>query len=376
FFLYFIETIGSRWKSFAWWVVGAFSAVGVFGIVNLAEHNRKLVETTINLMSLIAIPIFLVMLFVPLRSLGRDHTILRAGFLVFMLFALYTNLVNASVLPGNKDLEFIGFVFLLGTLGYVAASRAQRNEERLLSLNKEMEIARGIQAGLLPEKNFTVAGLATASRYVPASSVAGDFYDFLPKNGGLGVLIADVSGHGVPAALSASMVKVAIRAQRDWAENPAQVLTGLNSILCGNLQGQFVTAGYLFLDPGRGALAYAGAGHPPLLVWRAREAKVESIEENGLMLGIFPEGTYKSLIRTLNAGDRFVLYTDGITEAPSASGEEFGMERLKDFLEQHAAQPTQELCDGLIRHVAAWCGSSTREQHDDLTLIVIDYKAA
>jgi len=238
-----------------------------------------------------------------------------------------------------------------------------------------MEIARGIQAGLLPEKSFSVAGLTAASRYVPATSVAGDFYDFLPKDSGLGVLIADVSGHGVPAALSASMVKVAIRAQRDWADDPARVLTGLNSILCGNLQGQFVTAGYLYLDPGRGALAYAGAGHPPLLAWRAREKKVECMEENGLMLGIFPEGAYKCMTADLAPGDRFVLYTDGITEAPSLSGEEFGMDRFKSFLAEHAASPAQELCDALVKHVRAWSGNS-REQHDDLTLVVVDYKAA
>jgi sigma-B regulation protein RsbU (phosphoserine phosphatase) len=100
------------------------------------------------------------------------------------------------------------------------------------------------------------------------------------------------------------------------------------------------------------------------------------MEENGLMLGIFPEGAYKSLSATLNSGDRFILYTDGITEAPSASGEEFGMERIKDFLQQNSGHSTQELCDGLIHQVAAWCGSSAREQHDDLTLIVVDYKAA
>jgi sigma-B regulation protein RsbU (phosphoserine phosphatase) len=280
-----------------------------------------------------------------------------------------------GVIPHGPDLEFIGFVTFLGCLGYVAAARTQRNEEQLLTLNKELEIARGIQAGLLPEKSFSVAGLTAASRYVPATSVAGDFYDFLPKDGGLGVLIADVSGHGVPAALSASMVKVAISAQRDWADKPAQVLTGLNAILCGNLQGQFVTAGYLYLDPRRGALAYAGAGHPPLLVWRAGEARVESMEENGLMLGIFPEGAYKSLTGSLEPGDRFVLYTDGIPEAPTLSGEEFGMERFKSFLVEHAGSSAQELCDALMKHLTAWSGS-TREQHDDLTLIVVDYKAA
>ncbi|HEU4415023.1 MAG TPA: PP2C family protein-serine/threonine phosphatase, partial [Candidatus Angelobacter sp.] len=375
--MFFVETALPVWKRVSYVVVGLFGVVAVFGIARLLMHgDLRLVQKLINFMALLAMPMLLTMLFIPFRSANRDQRILRAGILVFSVFVAYTNLVNIGAINGDPQLEFVGFVCFLACLGYVAANRTQRNEERLLSLNKEMEIARDIQSGLLPEKNFAVAGLSTASRYVPASSVAGDFYDFLRKDTGLGVLIADVSGHGVPAALSASMVKVAIRAQKDVADNPSQVLTGLNSILCGNLQGQFVTAGYLFLDPARGALAYAGAGHPPLLVWRNREKRVESMEENGLMLGIFPEGAYKSMSGTLHPGDRFVLYTDGITEAPSASGEEFGMERLKSFLAEHAAQPTQELCDRLIRHVTAWCGNGAREQHDDLTLIVIDCKAA
>ena len=372
-----VVTASPFWKRVSYYLAGLFGAFAVFGVGRVLLHrDLRLVEMLNNTMALLAIPLLLAMLFIPFRSASRDQTILRTGILIFALFAIYNNLVGIKAIQGNSGLEFIGFVFFLGSVGYVAASRTQRNEERLLALNKEMEIARGIQAGLLPEKSFSVAGLITASRYVPASSVAGDFYDFLPKDDGLGVLIADVSGHGVPAALSASMVKVAIRAQRDWADDPARVLSGLNSILCGNLQGQFVTAGYLYLDPQRGALTYAGAGHPPLLAWRAREKKVECMEENGLMLGIFPEGAYKSMTADLEPGDRFVLYTDGITEAPSLAGEEFGMERFRDFMAQNAARSAQDFCDGLIQHVAAWCGSSAREQHDDLTLIVVDYKAA
>jgi phosphoserine phosphatase RsbU/P len=372
-----VVTASLFWKRVSYCLAGLFGAVAVFGVARiLLHHDLRLVQTLINVTALLAMPPLLAMLFIPFRSASRDQTILRAGISVFALFVGYTNLVNVGAIQGKSNLEFIGFVVFLGCLGYVAASRTQRNEERLLMLSKELEIARGIQAGLLPEKSLSVAGLTTASRYVPASSVAGDFYDFLPKDGCLGVLIADVSGHGVPAALSASMVKVAIHAQRDWADEPARVLTGLNAILCGNLQGQFVTAGYLFLDPGRGALTYAGAGHPPLLALRGRENKVEAIEENGLMLGIFPEGAYKSTTADLNLGDRFVLYTDGVLEAPSASGEEFGMERFKKFLTEHAGRSAQELCDALVKHVSAWCGSSAREQHDDLTLIVVDYKAA
>src|SRR6478752_1972983 len=375
--LFFTATMARRWRKLALWSIGVFCVIGAVGMAELfLVHSERATQRAIHLIAVVVIPILMVLLFVGGRSATREQKILRAGFFVFLVFIVHTNLANIGAIPHGPDLEFIGFVTFLACLGYVAAARTQQNEEQLLILNKELEIARGIQAGLLPEKSFSVAGLTTASRYVPASSVAGDFYDFLPKDGGLGVLIADVSGHGVPAALSASMVKVAIRAQRDWADKPAQVLTGLNAILCGSLQGQFVTAGYLYLDPSRGSLAYAGAGHPPLLVWRAGEARVESMEENGLMLGIFPEGAYKSLTATLNSGDRFILYTDGITEAPSPSGEEFGMERLKDFLQQNSGHSTQEVCDLLIRQVAAWCAGGPQEQHDDLTLIVVDYKAA
>src|ERR1051325_7081921 len=375
--LFFTATTATRWRKLVLWSIGLFSVIGAVGMVELfLVHSERATQRAIHLIAIVVIPILMVLLFVGGRSATREQKILRTGFFVFLLFIVYTNLANIGAIPRGPDLEFIGFVTFLGCLGYVAAARTHQNEEKLLTLNKELEIARGIQAGLLPEKNFSVAGLTAASRYVPATSVAGDFYDFLPKDGGLGVLIADVSGHGVPAALSASMVKVAIRAQREWADKPAQVLTGLNSILCGNLQGQFVTAGYLYLDPRRGALAYAGAAHPPLLAWRGREKKIESMEENGLMLGIFPEGTYKGMTAALEPGDRFVLYTDGITEAPSLSGEEFGMERFKSFLAEHSGSSAQELCDVLVKHVTAWSGNGSREQHDDLTLIVVDYKVA
>ncbi|MFL6315041.1 MAG: PP2C family protein-serine/threonine phosphatase [Terriglobales bacterium] len=375
--LFFTATMARRWRKLALWSIGIFCVIGAVGMAELfLVQSERATQKAIHLIAIVVIPVLMVLLFIGGRTASREQKILRTGFFVFLLFIVHTNLGNIGMISHGPDLEFIGFVTFLGCLGYVAAARTQRNEEQLLTLNKELEIARGIQAGLLPEKGFSVAGLTTASRYVPATSVAGDFYDFLPKDGGLGILIADVSGHGVPAALSASMVKVAITAQRDWANDPARVLSGLNSILCGNLQGQFVTAGYLYLDPRRGALTYAGAGHPPLLAWRGREKKVESIEENGLMLGIFPEGAYKSMTAALEPGDRFVLYTDGIAEAPSLSGEEFGMERFKDFMTQNSGRSAQDFCDGLIQHVAAWCGSTSREQHDDLTLIVVDYKAA
>ena len=273
------------------------------------------------------------------------------------------------------DIEYLGFVFLLCCLGYVAAAQSVQKEERLAAIHKELEIARQIQAGLLPDHEATIAGLRIATRYVPVSSVAGDFYDFLQADGtGLGVLIADVAGHGVPAALSASMVKIAIRAQAERAGRPAEVLAGMNSILCGNVQGQFVTAGYVYLDVEKNQLAYAGAGHPPLLVWRTREKKAVAIEENGLFLGAFPGCAYTAVTSNFEPGDRCVLYTDGILEAPNPQGEEFGNERLLDFLASNEHLPAQEFCDALLARIEQWCGRSENEdQHDDLTLVAVDY---
>ena len=116
------------------------------------------------------------------------------------------------------------------------------------------------------------------------TAVAGDFYEFLSTGGpSAGLLVADVSGHGVPAALIASMVKMATTSQRQHAASPERLLAGVNEALCGSTQGQFVTAAYVYLDAERGELCYAAAGHPPMLL--LRNGQVCSIEENGLVLG-------------------------------------------------------------------------------------------
>jgi len=378
FILFFVETVTPQWKRAAGWIVAVTLVLQIFILTaRLLNLRRDLADAANSLMVLGLMPLLLVMLFLPRRKANRELWIVRTGVIVFAAFAAYTNAVDVRLIAGNSKLEFAGFAFFLGCLGYVAASQTLRSEERLISISKELEIARRIQTGLLPGDDVHVAELEIAARYVPATSVAGDFYDFLIKDGReLGVLVADVSGHGVPAALSASMVKIAIRSQAGQADLPAQVLTGLNSILYGNMQGQFVTAGYLFLNVGKRELAYAGAGHPPLLVWRAGERRVESIEENGLFLGAFPECQYATVKSSFSPGDRCLLYTDGILEAPNPAGEEFGAARLQEFLAVNAALPARDFCDAVVQHVAEWCDrSGKREPHDDLTVVMVEFKA-
>ena len=301
---------------------------------------------------------------VPIGSVPELKT-LRRVVLVWGLFVIYNNL-RPWLPAGRADYEFIGFAIFLCSLGYLVAHRSLRTEEALLAIRNELEIAKRIQTSILPESMPEISGMQVAAQYVPMSHVAGDFYDFLVVDEHrLGVLIADVSGHGVPAALVASMVKVAIAAQAEHADDPAKVMTGLNSILSGKLQGQFVTAAYLYLDIQAGTGRYSAAGHPPLLHYRALDQSIDDVVENGLILGIMPFATYESRNVKLGSGDRFLLYTDGVLEADQL-GEEFGTDRVKQTLLR--ALSAQDTCRSLSDQVAAW---SRGVASDDVTIVAV-----
>jgi len=248
---------------------------------------------------------------------------------------------------------------------------------QLMALNSELEMARQIQLAILPRETPKIQGLDIAARYIPMSSVAGDFYDFIVVDERhVGILIADVSGHGLPSALIASMLQTALAAQSPRASDPAQVLTGLNQALCGRFQWHFVTAAYLFLDLENSTVNYAGAAHPPLLLWRKKSGSATEVLENGLMLGLFPDSTYSAITLPLEGGDRIVLFTDGIVEARNPSGEELGMDRLKRFVEENHALSAERFGDGLLDALERWSGQARGEgQADDITLLAIHLKA-
>ena len=247
---------------------------------------------------------------------------------------------------------------------------------QLNEINNELQMAREIQLSILPQVLPAIEGLDIIARYVPMSSVAGDFYDFIVVDKKhVGVLIADVSGHGLPAALIASMLQVALTGQESHAERPDQVLSGLNKALCGKFKLNFVTAAYLYLDFERKKALYAGAGHPPLLVWERSSGKTRDIEENGLPLGQFPEAEYKAVPVPAGAGDRILLYTDGVMEARNRREEQYGVERIKGFLEAHNALAGDALADKLLDELWQWSDLHTGEsQTDDITLVTLKFK--
>jgi sigma-B regulation protein RsbU (phosphoserine phosphatase) len=334
----------------------------------LITGPTNLYQQTNNILVIAA----LILLFTePMRghAINKDFIIVRRGLLIFAGFALWDNLgdVVQSRLP---KIEPIGFVAFLASLGYVAVIQTIRQDQELNQIRDELEVARRIQLSILPPDFPSSGKFSVAARYVPMTSVAGDFYDFvLADESRAGLLIADVSGHGVPAALIASMVKLAATSQRGQADDPAALLSGMNSALRGNTQNQFVTAAYVYLDAEAGELRYSAAGHPPMLL--LRDDAVIEIAENGLILAAFDFAAYESATHALRPKDRLLLYTDGIIEAANASGEFFGPERLSSLLRDTATATAHETADRIIHAVRGWASS----QDDDLTVLVCDYAA-
>ena len=246
---------------------------------------------------------------------------------------------------------------------------------QLCAINNELELARQTQLAILPRDTPHLAGLEIAARYIPMSAVAGDFYDFIVVDEKhVGILIADVSGHGLSAALIASTLQTALAAQSKYASDPAYVLTELNRALHGKFERHFVTAAYLFLDMAGNTVSYAGAAHPPLLRWHTRTHQATEFVENGLMLGPFSDSTYSTMTFPIEEGDRILLITDGIIEARHPSGNQFGMEGLREIVESNHLLPANRFADSVLAGLSAWSENVIGpNQSDDITLLAIDF---
>ena len=246
---------------------------------------------------------------------------------------------------------------------------------QLFTIQKELETARQIQLSILPHVIPNIHRLDIAARYIPMTSVAGDFYDFIVVDDKhVGILVADVSGHGMPAALIASMLKIALAAQVPHAAHPEQVLLGLNQALCGKFQHHYVTAVYAFVDMEKRTLTYAGAGHPPLLVWGRSREGVQDLTENGLFLGKFDFATYSSVELSLAPDDWVLLYTDGIPETANPAQTEFGDERFRQFLASAQCDSSSQFADQLLAEVSRWSARGPEDLNDDITMVAVRVK--
>lgn len=246
-------------------------------------------------------------------------------------------------------------------------ARAARRRDA--TQQREEEEARLIQRGLLPAKLPDVPGYGLAGGWQPASGVGGDCYDVLAFQGHqVGISIADVCGKGLPAALLMSNLQAAVRAFAQDTARPHSVCASVNRLLCRNMiSGRFVTFCYVRLDGPNRTLSYSIAGHnPPILV--RGDGEVTRLSTGGTVLGVFPETAFEEQTLTLGEGDRLVLFTDGVTEARNAEGEEFGDEGLIDAICRHRTLPAAALQQKLFDEAL---GFAEGRFQDDATLIVL-----
>jgi len=355
--------------------VGLVIAVAGFAIFVFTGSNDRLILYN-NLLATCVLLLLTTVAAVPALSrrylLLPSRGVLAAGTIVFALEALCVNIMRPLGFSTPIILDHLGFAVLLFAFGYSAVQIASANEHRLLAIESELEVARQLQFSILPGATPELRSLRISAAYKPMTAVAGDFYEFLPVDEWRGgFLVADVSGHGVPAALIAAMIKVAAQTVTDWVDSPAEVLRRLGDILHDQLRGQFVSAAYLWIDTESGSARYSAAGHPPLLCWRRRDGALSRIESNGLLFGVSADCEYPVCEIPFVRGDRFLLYTDGVVEPENAAGEAFGDHRLEQVVRDCVALSASELSERLLAGVRAWQPASAPQQ-DDVTLIVID----
>jgi sigma-B regulation protein RsbU (phosphoserine phosphatase) len=358
------ELLGQGWKGSLdlWrWLCVAFAAIALPSV--FLAYGASWVGLVNTL--LVVGGTVLILLHVSVER--RSGNSLAASLLwPLLIFGVFVVAENNGVRVAGLSLEPIGFLILLGALAVIAVRRVLATERRLIDVEQELSTARRIQASIIPQAPPSANGLRIATRYQPMTAVAGDFYDFLSgSNELLTILVADVSGHGVPAALVASMLKVCFAAQGDHAADPAAILAGLGVMLRDSLGGQYVTAACAAIDTNAQTITYAGAGHPATLLARGDSGELVLLAENGLFIGPFPKATYANVSVPFHIGDRLLLYTDGITEANSPAGEEFGQKRLGQFLLGANEREPAAILDRLFGEIA------TGPQQDDLTAVLV-----
>jgi sigma-B regulation protein RsbU (phosphoserine phosphatase) len=248
----------------------------------------------------------------------------------------------------------------------------ERAQHELELAQRDLELAQQVQASLLPRRVPAIEGYQFAAAARPARYVSGDLYDIFPCDGETcHLVLADIAGKGVPAALLASTARTLVRAETERHDSPASILASVNRALYEDLDHAegFLTILAARLDTRLGRLTYASAGHAEALWWQAARRACRGLPATGLPLGIEREGALHESSIALRPGDVLLFYSDGVTEAEDAAGALYGRERLERLLAEKAALPAQALAEAIVDAVESF--GEGRPRSDDLTLIVL-----
>ena len=237
---------------------------------------------------------------------------------------------------------------------------------------KELEIAKHIQHDLLPDKAPDIEGIELHGLCVPTNQIGGDYYDYLHRDlERIDLVIADVSGHSIGAALLIAETRAFIRAKAESLQGPAQIIRAVNAFILTDLDRaeMFITLFYASYDAINQKLRYASAGHNNPMIWRAETGRCDHLDANGLILGVKADVIYDEKETEMASGDLLILFTDGLTEAENRSGDFFGEERLEELLREYHLLPTAEIIDRIMEQARLFTG--TRSFRDDVTIVLM-----
>jgi sigma-B regulation protein RsbU (phosphoserine phosphatase) len=285
---------------------------------------------------------------------------------VIGVFDLESDQFNAY---SEEDLEVL---MLLASQVAIIIEKVMLHEQLIEKkrLEGQLDAARQVQLELLPPQDPEVSGYDISAYNFPTEEVSGDYYDWVRiYENQLGIVIADVAGKGVPAAILMAFLRASLRAASHIGYATHISMSKVNYLLYESIErNQFVTAFYGILDAENRTLAYSNAGHnPPLLLNAAGTSRF--IHRGEQPLGMFPDTRYHEYYLELEPGDVLVMYTDGATEAQSPSGEEFGRERLAQAVKEIYERPAREMIAGLQMKVLEWTGHAGA--NDDVTFFII-----
>jgi phosphoserine phosphatase RsbU/P len=270
----------------------------------------------------------------------------------------------------REDLEFL---YSLGALAMISTENAHLFQEALRKkeMEDELTIARGIQQNLLPREIPEIPGFDFSAVNVSSQQVGGDYYDIVPVSGDSYIIaIGDVSGKGTPASLLMANVQATIRALAPFGLSLGEATGRVNNIITSNTGNEkFITFFWGILDPVRKTYRYVNAGHNPPYVLRA-DGRIEQLTEGGLILGVMQTlMPYQEGEVTLGEGDAVVLYTDGVSEAMNLQGEDYGDERLEQFVRSLRHTTARDIIDALRGELASYTAGAP--QSDDITIVVL-----
>ena len=261
----------------------------------------------------------------------------------------------------------------------ISLKDAVKETSKLIALQKDLEIAKQIQEAIIPQSVPTIDGLGIASCYIPMEQIGGDFYDVLVLDENrVGILMVDVAGHGVSAALIASMVKIVFYMLKDHAHIPSQFMEKMNNVLTSNMRKQFLTAQYAIVDLKNMSLSVASAGHIPLYIYRGKNNDLIECAPKGRIIGWMNDQTYIQEEVNIEKGDRILLLTDGITEASNEKEDWYnsidetfyGKLELFNFIKRNRNLNNEKFIGDLLKDLENWTGDINFE--DDITMMVVD----